>query len=170
MQNAHIDMEPVTALLSKRCFAAADRAAQCAADCLSRPESSDTDECAEWCMVAARVLSACADVVGGWTDGSRLHLDGAGLHLTVPLVHAGLVAAEECAAAAAEFADDIPTCAAVAESALAAAVELRHFLDERTPLGQNLDQNPDREFDRELDRELVGDTMAAELDLRASAS
>jgi hypothetical protein len=128
MSELQLEIEPVSALLSKRCFAAAQQASQCAVHCLSVPHTmadrtAEIEACAEWCMVASRVLATCSDVIGGWSDDARMHL-------VEPLAQAGLIAAEECTAAAEPLANDIASCADAADGCRKAADELRRLLDE----------------------------------------
>jgi hypothetical protein len=128
MSELQLELEPVSALLSKRCFAAAQQASRCAVDCLAAPVAAAeripaVEACAEWCMVASRVLATCSDVLGGWCDDARMHL-------VVPMAQAGLIAAEECVAATEPLAGEIPSCADAAEACRLAAAQLRDLLDE----------------------------------------
>jgi hypothetical protein len=107
-------------LVSKRCFEAAEKAAQCAAHCLSTPADHDTDDCAQACLVASRVLGACADLLP-WIDGPRLPVMAA-------MASAGIVAAEECVAATSKHAGDISWCGHAAAASQSAAEQLRGWL------------------------------------------
>ncbi len=85
-----------------------------------------TSQVTQWCIASARVLGTCADLL-------REHAaDGQG-HLLVAQARAGLVAAQECAAACEPYEDTAPLRAECAAACRRAAQALRGVITAMTP-------------------------------------
>ena len=110
------------------CVDAAHAASLCAATGWANEHLAPggTSQATRWCIAAARVLSACADVLAEDAPGDRIHL-------VVAQSRAALVAAQECAAACEVDADLDPVRAECAAACRRADQALRGLLTMLTP-------------------------------------
>jgi len=110
------------------CTEAAHAASVCATTGWANEHLSPdgTSELTQWCIASARVLGACADVL-------REHSPGAQVHVLVAQARAGLVAAQECAAACEPHADADPVQGECVAACRRATQVLRGLITATTP-------------------------------------
>ena len=128
------DLDVVTSLAemcqhaSAVCTDAAHAASVCATTGWANEHLSPdgTSQSTQWCIASARVLGACADLL---REGSP----GAQVHLLVAQARAGLVAAQECAAACEPDQEADPVQAECVAACHRAAQALRGLITAMTP-------------------------------------
>jgi hypothetical protein len=99
---AHAALVDTAQQAAANCASAALVASRCSIEGVGKIDVANGRACIERCLDASRALSSASEILARPIEGDRVHL-------VVALARAALVAAEQCAAACAEFedADDV---------------------------------------------------------------